>query len=111
MRSWAWRESAPGTSVGLNVLLFVLTCLTTLVAGSGAFLRFAPAAEPARLLPGVPSAFPLLAILGTHDFGPSSPARSHGSVVPLPYFTPAPPPFLFGTLGAIIRMGPAVRDR
>ena len=111
MRSWAWRESAPGTSVGLNVLLFLLTCLTTLVAGSGAFLRFDPFAEPARVLSGVPFAFTLLAILGTHEFGHYFTARYHGAVVSLPYFIPAPPPFLFGTLGAIIRMGPAVRDR
>src|SRR5215510_1469747 len=111
MQSWAWRESAPGTSVGVNVLLFLLTCLTTLVAGSGAFLRFDPFSEPARVLSGVPFAFTLLAILGTHEFGHYFTARYHGAVVSLPYFIPAPPPFLFGTLGAIIRMGPAVRDR
>src|SRR5262245_39079051 len=111
MRSWAWRESAPGTSVGLNVLLFLLTCLSTLVAGSGAFLAFDPFAEPARLLRGVPFAFTLLAILGTHEFGHYFTARYHGAAVSLPYFIPAPPPFLFGTLGAVIRMGSAVRDR
>ena len=52
--------------VGLNVVLFLLKCLTTLMAGSGAFLSFDPFAHPARLQSGAPFAFTLLAILGTH---------------------------------------------
>lgn len=111
LEAWPLRETAPRTRVGLNVLLFALTCLTTLVAGSGEFLSFDPVAQPARLLTGVPFAFTLLAILGTHEFGHYFTARYHGAAVSLPYFIPAPPPFLFGTLGAIIRMGSAVRDR
>jgi membrane-associated protease RseP (regulator of RpoE activity) len=93
------------------VILFLLTCVTTLVAGSGAFLTFDPFQDPARILTGVPFAFTLLAILGTHEFGHYFTARYHGASVSLPYFIPAPPPFLFGTLGAIIRMGSAIRDR
>ncbi len=111
LEAWPLRETVPRVRVGLNVLLFFLTCLTTLVAGSGAFLTFDPFAQPARLLTGVPFAFTLLAILGTHEFGHYFTARYHGAAVSLPYFIPAPPPFLFGTLGAIIRMGSAVRDR
>jgi membrane-associated protease RseP (regulator of RpoE activity) len=95
----------------LSAALFLLTCVTTLLAGSGAFVRFDPLAEPARILSGVPFAFTLLAILGTHEFGHYFAARYHGAAVSLPYFIPAPPPFLFGTLGAIIRMSSAVRDR
>src|SRR5262247_3080428 len=104
-------DEIPRRRVGLNVVLFLLTCVTTLMAGSGAFLSFDPFAQPARLLSGVPFAFTLLAILGTHEFGHYFTARYHGAAVSLPYFIPAPPPFLFGTLGAIIRMGSAVRDR
>lgn len=111
LEAWPLRETVPRARVGLNVLLFFLTCLTTLVAGSGAFLTFDPFAQPTRLLTGVPFAFTLLAILGTHEFGHYFTARYHGAAVSLPYFIPAPPPFLFGTLGAIIRMGSAVRDR
>jgi membrane-associated protease RseP (regulator of RpoE activity) len=112
LEAWPLRETtAPRVRVGLNVMLFLLTCLTTLIAGSGAFLVFDPLAHPARLLAGVPFAFTLLAILGTHEFGHYFTARHHGAAVSLPYFIPAPPPFLFGTLGAIIRMGSAIRDR
>src|SRR5262245_36870914 len=81
------------------------------MAGSHAFVTFDPFARPERLLTGVPFAFTLLAILGTHEFGHYFTARYHGAAVSLPYFIPAPPPFLFGTLGAIIRMSSTVRDR
>src|SRR5882724_9864002 len=94
-----------------NIILFVLTVLSTLIAGSGAFFAFNPLTEPGRILDGVPFAFTLLAILGTHEFGHYFTARAYGASVSLPYFIPAPPPFLFGTLGAIIRMRSPARDR
>ena len=71
-----------------NIILFVLTVLSTLVAGSGAFFAFNPLAEPGRLLEGVPFAFTLLAILGTHEFGHYFTARAYGASVSLPYFIP-----------------------
>src|SRR5262245_25032946 len=58
--------------VGVNLALFVLTCLSTLLAGSSFVgsptfdaLRSDPSA--ARFLVGVPFAFTLLAILGVHE--------------------------------------------
>jgi membrane-associated protease RseP (regulator of RpoE activity) len=95
----------------INIILFVLTVLSTIVAGSGAFFAFNPLTEPGRILDGVPFAFTLLAILCTHEFGHYFVARAYGASVSLPYFIPAPPPFLFGTLGAIIRMRSPARDR
>ena len=101
----------------VNVLLFVLTVLSTLAAGclvngSFPFVTFNPFLHPLRLLDGVPFAFTLLAILGTHEFGHYFTARYHGASVSLPFFIPAPPPiFLFGTLGAVIRMRSPARDR
>ena len=94
-----------------NIILFLLTVLSTIVAGSQAFFAFNPFVEPRRLLEGVPFAFTLLAILGTHEFGHYFTARAYGASVSLPYFIPAPPPLLFGTLGAIIRMRSPARDR
>jgi len=102
---------------GLNLLLFVLTVLSTLAAGclitgSFPFVTFNPFLQPLRLLDGVPFSFTLIAILGTHEFGHYFTARYYGVSVSLPFFIPAPPPiFLFGTMGAVIRMRSPARDR
>lgn len=104
-------EALPRERIGVNVLLFVLTCVSTVVAGSGAFMSFNPFAEPGRLVTGIPFAATLLSILGVHEFGHYFTARYYHAVVTLPYFIPAPPPFLFGTLGAIIKMKSPARDR
>lgn len=118
-----WLQALPLGNVvqpsrpGVNLLLFVLTLLSTLgagsmVAGSFPFVTFDPLVEPGRLLDGVPFAVTLLAILGFHEFGHYFTARAYGAAVSLPYFIPAPPPiFLFGTLGAVIRMRSPARDR
>ena len=105
------------TRSGVNLLLFALTVLSTLAAGclvngSFPFVTFNPFLQPLRLLDGVPFSFTLLAILGTHEFGHYFTARYHGASVSLPFFIPAPPPiFLFGTMGAVIRMRSPARDR
>jgi membrane-associated protease RseP (regulator of RpoE activity) len=101
-----------------NVVLFVLTCFTTLLAGtmfsgSPTFDAFRTSREPFQwILSGLPFAATLLAILVVHEFGHYFTARARGAAVSLPYFIPAPPViFMAGTLGAIIRMRSAVRDR
>jgi membrane-associated protease RseP (regulator of RpoE activity) len=53
----------------------------------------------------------LLGILGVHEFGHYTLGRLHGMPVSLPYFIPVPPPFFLGTLGAVIRLRGAIRDR
>jgi len=84
--------------------------LTTLFAGA-LIEGVNPIEQPLRLLQGIPFAFTLLAILGTHEFGHYFAARHHGTAVTLPYFIPAPPPFLAGTFGALIRMKSPVKNR
>ena len=107
---------APGRPT-VNIVLFVLTLLSTIiagyfVAGSVPYFSFDPARQPWRLLDGLPFAVTLLGILGTHEFGHYFAARRYGASVSLPYFIPAPPPFfMFGTLGAVIRMRSPARDR
>jgi membrane-associated protease RseP (regulator of RpoE activity) len=105
-------RSRPGVSLGL----FLLTVLSTLVAGglwagSLPFVTFDPLKDPGQLLAGVPFAATLLGILATHEFGHYFTARAHGAPVSLPYFIPAPPPLPFGTLGAVIVMRAPARDR
>lgn len=92
----------------VNVILFLATCVSTVWAGSGVLN---PLADPGRLWHGISFAGALLAILGTHEFGHYFTARRYGAAVSLPYFIPAPPPFIFGTLGAIIKMKSPARDR
>src|SRR5881628_671343 len=104
-----------------NVLLFVATCVSTLVAGFGLpFIGLGFVGSPTfdalrasssllRFLAGAPFAFTLLAILGVHELGHYFTARHYRASVSLPYFIPAP--FLFGTLGAIILMRSPARDR
>jgi membrane-associated protease RseP (regulator of RpoE activity) len=116
VQAWPLAGAAPAPRIGVNVLLFALTCATTLLAGfsftgSPTFDALRGADSFGWLLAGVPFAATLLAILGTHEFGHYFSARYHGASVSLPYFIPAPPPFPFGTLGAIIRMWSPPRDR
>jgi len=116
LQAWPLAETTAPQRIGLNVVLFVLTCLSTLLAGS--MFSGSPTFDALRgpswmswLISGVPFAFTLLAILGVHEFGHYFTARHYGASVSLPYFIPAPPPFLFGTLGAIIRMRSPAKDR
>src|SRR5262247_2215552 len=122
-RGATWVQAMPLAVVrersrpAINLVLFILTVLSTvaagcLVAGAFPFVDFNPLRNPGRLLNGLPFAVTLLAILGTHEFGHYFTARAYGASVSLPYFIPAPPPlFLFGTLGAVIRMRSPARDR
>src|SRR2546425_3422535 len=109
-------ETTEPQRVGVNVVLFVLTCLSTLVAGAGyagspTFDAFRSSITGTLFVSGVPFAASLLAILVVHEFGHYFTARHYRASVSLPYFIPAPPPFPFGTLGAIIRMRSPARDR
>lgn len=108
----------PRPRVRVNVVLFVLTLASTLIAGAcgGLCLAFpwdvlSALTSPTRLLAGFPFAATLMSILLTHEFGHYLTARRYKAAVSLPYFIPAPPPLAFGTLGAIIRMRSPGRDR
>jgi len=121
-RDLTWIEAVPLAAVVakerpvVNLVLFLLTVLSTFTAGAlpfGAipFVNFDPWHEPINVWHGIEFAATLLAILVTHEFGHYFTARFYRASVSLPYFIPVPPPFLFGTLGAIIRMRSPARDR
>ncbi|HEY7140105.1 MAG TPA: site-2 protease family protein [Methylomirabilota bacterium] len=97
----------------VHLLLFLATVVTTLLAG--AFQSGVGLDElwrhPARLAVGLPFSAALLGILGVHEFGHYTVGRLHRMPVSLPYFIPVPPPFFLGTLGAVIRLRGAIRDR
>lgn len=98
----------PKPRIGINVLLFLLTLLTTLFAGA---LQEGvnPLENPGLIYRGIPFSFSLMGILLAHEFGHYLAAKRHGLNVTLPYFIPAPS--IIGTFGAFIKMRSPVRDR
>lgn len=106
-------------NVWLNVLLLLLTAMTTLAAGAamqgeGGLFRALLAGEARRVLQlagaGAPFAATLLGILGTHELGHYLAARHHGVRATLPYFIPLPVGGL-GTLGAFISVRSPMKNR
>ena len=93
------------------VLLFVLTVITTTIAGAGHYesfyLGFRGGAVPFTtwelLVRGLWYSVPILAILGTHEMGHYLACRYYGVEASRPYFLPMPI-LLTGTLGAFIRI-------
>jgi membrane-associated protease RseP (regulator of RpoE activity) len=93
----------------LNIILFFLTVITTLLVGAaGAGVNFVSHPEiiwnqPSRIIfAGGPFSLSLLGILVFHEFGHYTASRIHGVAVTLPYFIPFPN--IIGTLGAVIRL-------
>lgn len=90
------------------ILLFALTFVTTLVAGT--FLAGGnPLSNPPDIVLGFMFSVPLLAILGVHEMGHYTAARRHGVAVTPPYFIPAPS--FIGTFGAFIKIKSPIPHR
>jgi membrane-associated protease RseP (regulator of RpoE activity) len=87
-------EEATRPRYGLHVGLFLVTCVTTYLAGGS--WHFAAT---------------LMTILLCHEMGHFVVARRHGLDVSLPYFVPLPPVVGLGTLGAVIRMRRPIERR
>lgn len=116
-----------GWQLLLPLVLFLLTVLTTLTAGSllqgvdalrtrmtefgGLSLPIPTAIDLGALWGGVPFSLTLLGILVAHEMGHYVMARHHGVRASLPYFIPVPAYLsVVGTFGAFIRIkSPAVR--
>jgi membrane-associated protease RseP (regulator of RpoE activity) len=97
--------------VWVNLLLFALTVLCVLFAGT-IYSYAGPLPNDAlgqiwtlvtHLWVGWPFAVSLLAILLAHEFGHYFVGRARGAAVSLPYFIPVPLPPL-GTMGAFIQL-------
>lgn len=86
----------------LNLLLFIATIMTTLLAGSfyegkDPFINFK------NIIFGIPFSLSIITILGAHELGHYFFARIHKVRTTLPYFIPFPFS-LVGTLGAVIKI-------
>jgi membrane-associated protease RseP (regulator of RpoE activity) len=102
----------------VNLVLFILTLLSVLMAG----VLYSPEGVASieahglmagllRALPvGVPFAASLMSILVAHEFGHYLAARYHKNPVTLPYFFPFPGSY-FGTMGAFIRLKAPPKNR
>lgn len=98
----------PRPNAAINIVLFLATILTTVLAG--AFLaEVNPIAHPELIFKGIPFSFALMSILLSHELGHYIMSRRHKVDATLPYFIPAPT--LIGTFGAVIKMKSTVPDR
>jgi membrane-associated protease RseP (regulator of RpoE activity) len=106
----------------LNIALFVITFLTTLVVGTfhatnislGNFtdlINFGEALlkDPLKLYKGLPFSIALMVILLSHESAHYIASKRHRVEATLPYFIPAPS--VFGTLGAFIKMKSPITTR
>jgi membrane-associated protease RseP (regulator of RpoE activity) len=93
----------------VNLLLFGLTVLTTLLVGAFQMGRN-PLARPLDIIHGAPFSLAIILILGSHELGHYFMARRLGVDATLPYFLPVPHP-MTGTMGAFIKMRSPVPDK
>ena len=104
--------------VWINILLFVLTLLSVLFAGT-MYSYHGPMPDDTlgqiwtlvtHLWVGWPFAVSLLSILLAHEFGHYFVGRRRGAAVSLPYFIPLPISIL-GTMGAFIQLKQLPRNK
>jgi membrane-associated protease RseP (regulator of RpoE activity) len=107
----------PRPKLLLHLILFFLTFLTTLVAGSLFHSELSPPLDrwkevvfhPGRWWEGRSYALSVLAILLAHEMGHYLACRHYRIPVTLPYFLPGFP--FLGTFGAFIRIRGPIPDR
>lgn len=90
----------------LHIGLFIVTFITTIIAGLEWTSGTAGPYDVKDLSRGLPYAISILFILGVHEFGHYFAAMYHKVKATLPYFIPFPPVsgfFNFGTMGAVIK--------
>jgi membrane-associated protease RseP (regulator of RpoE activity) len=105
----------------VNLALFALTCLSTIVMGCFLMASFANTfrdfgsfireilTSPSSLVKGIPFSLAIMTILLAHEMGHYLTCRYYGIDATLPYFIPAPT--LVGTMGAFIRIKSPIQHR
>lgn len=108
-------ENPPQKFPWLNLLLFGLTCLSTLLVGALLMAGFTETSidgfgsffggiwqDPSLLMAGLPFSIAIMSILVAHEMGHYLACRYYGISATLPYFIPFPS--IVGTMGAFIRI-------
>lgn len=94
------------TSLPVHIILFVITFITTLIAGISWTTGSIGPYTLSDLKNGLPYALSVLFMLSSHEFGHYFAAKYHKVKATLPYYIPFPPLpgfFNFGTMGAVIK--------
>lgn len=99
----------PRQPLRLNLLLFLATVVTTIMAGALQAKGSDAFSSVGNVLSGVPFSAALLGILLAHEMGHYFTSRHYGVPASLPYFIPVPT--IIGTMGAVIRMRAVIRNR
>jgi membrane-associated protease RseP (regulator of RpoE activity) len=90
----------------VNIVLFLLTIVTTLFAGA-----LQAGVNPfLKIYAGWPFSLTIMVILGAHELGHYFASKRLGVDATLPYFIPVGHPFI-GTFGAVIKMRSPIPDR
>lgn len=93
-------STSPGRAWAWSIALLLATLVSTLYVGAG--MHEVEVTDLSSLLVGADFAFPLMAILVTHELGHYVAGRIHRVDTSPPYFIPMPF-MLLGTMGAVIR--------
>lgn len=99
----------------IQALLFIVTCITTTMAGSfwvnGSLWPWTPYSW-VDFQAGLPYSIPFLLILSVHEFGHYFTAKYHKVKTTLPFYIPLPPlPMWIGTMGALIRIKQSIQSK
>lgn len=101
-------QSRKKSSVAVNVVLFICTVGTTILAGA-LQQGVNPIEDPSQLLKGLPFSAALMFILLAHEMGHFLTSKYYHIDASLPYFIPAPT--FIGTFGAFIKMRSPVMNK
>jgi len=99
----------------LNIVLFVVTILTTLIAGtyySDKVLQkdfWSLLYNPWKIKEGIPFSFTIMLILLSHELSHYFASKKHRIEATLPYFIPGPT--IIGTFGAVIKIKSPITTR
>jgi membrane-associated protease RseP (regulator of RpoE activity) len=113
-------EDPPRPFPWINVVLFVLTCITTTIVGTALMADFkntlgesvsgfmsSLVKNPSKLISGLPFSIAIMTILMAHEMGHYLTCRYYKIDASLPYFIP----WFTGTMGAFIRIRSRIPDR